>query len=65
MACSILLYQVNSLQGLNKEIARLQGELERVRREGEEERRRSAGQEARYTTGEQVALFVITFQLST
>ena len=65
MTSSILPYQVDSLQGLHKEIARLQGELERVRREGEEERRRSGSQEARYTTGEQVTLYSSTNQLST
>lgn len=46
--------QVGSLQGLKQELARLQAELERLRREGEEERKRSAGQEAHYRTGEQV-----------
>ena len=42
---------MESLPGLHKEVARLQAELERLRREGEEERRRAAGQEVHYRCG--------------
>jgi hypothetical protein len=45
---------VGSLEGLGREVGRLEGELGRVRREGEEDRRRAATQEAHFRTGEQV-----------
>merc|ERR1719397_265091 len=45
--------QVETLQGLEREVARLQAEVDRLRREGEEGRRRSSSQEAHYRTTEQ------------
>merc|ERR1719167_723428 len=45
--------QAETLQGLEREVARLQAEVDRLRREEEEGRRRSSSQEAHFRTTEQ------------
>jgi len=45
--------QVGSLQDLSREVSRLQGELERMRREMEEERKRNNGQNVHWRAEEQ------------
>ena len=46
--------EIESLKGLEREVARLQDELARCRRDGEEERRKRAGEDSRYKGEEQM-----------